>query len=122
MKLEYKGAYRDHGMHTIHSSGEMKRPAKGEWVATNKSSVVASSSSDGVNLRFDGTGNLSANANYELRLSVSDQEIIELFEMRFGLEMTVLDVKKELFGEFIKQRGAAGLPSPRIPLLVSPAS
>jgi hypothetical protein len=121
MKLEYCGAYRFHGLHTIHNSQDLRRTAKGQWAASDRRSVLASVTQEGLSLRFDGTGNLNTNACYEFRFKMPDEELLDLFEIKFGLETSVLDVKKEIFGELVKQRAISGGLSPRIPRLPPPA-
>jgi hypothetical protein len=121
MKLEYCGAYHYHGLHTIHDSQDLRRATKGQWPTSDRRSVLASDTQDGLLLRFDGTGNLNTNACYELRLSMSDEELLDLFEMRFGLETSVLDIKKEIFEKLVKQHAISGGLSPRIPRLPPPA-
>lgn len=117
MKLQYHGAFRNHGTTIIHESEALRRAEKGQWLASDRNSIVATDLDNGVTLRFDGTANLSYNADYEFTFSISDQELLDLFEMKFGLETTVLEIRKELFGEALRRRSAEGKLSPRIPLL-----
>src|SRR5882724_10364400 len=121
MKLEYCGAYRFHGSHTIHDSQDLRRAAKGQHATSDRRSVLASVTQEGISLRFDGTGNLNTNACYEFKFIMSDEELLDLFEMKFGLEVSVLGVKKETFGELVRQHAIAGGLSPRIPRLPPPA-
>jgi hypothetical protein len=121
MKLQYRGAYRNHGLHSIHSSDELRFHTEGRWSGTNNLSVLARKTAEGIELSFDGTANLNRNATYEFKFTMSDHELLELFEMRFGLEASPLNVKKELFGKFLKQRSIASPPSPRIPRLLPPS-
>jgi hypothetical protein len=115
MKLEFKGAYRDHGRHVIHSSSDIKIVDPTRNVSTGKEHIVVKPLGVGISIGFDGSANLNKSADYQFSLYLSDEELLALFEAKFGLETTVLEAKKELFGRLLKMRQEAGLPALRLP-------
>ena len=90
MKIEYVGNAKNHGWH-----GMADAPAAIRWNdgQVRRDSVLAETSDDrGLKLWFRGDANMNRKSEYQIVLHLSDEELIELFQGRFGLTASPLSL------------------------------
>ncbi|WP_203071114.1 hypothetical protein [Falsiroseomonas ponticola] len=113
MKIEYVGNAKNHGWH-----GMADAPAAIRWNdgQVRRDSVLADSADDrGLKLWFRGAANMNRKSEYQIVLHISDQELIELFQGRFGLTASPLSLAGDRAKAEMERRllEASGSPVPR---------
>ncbi|MFZ4406710.1 MAG: hypothetical protein ACOYOH_05195 [Paracraurococcus sp.] len=90
MKLCYVGHSSNRGWHTMASAPNELR--WNENVVSKDRVLVQTPADGGLKLWFVGTANMNRSSNYQIVLDLSDLELIELFQNRFGLKASPLSL------------------------------
>ena len=106
MRITYVGHTRNHGWHTMASSPEPIRLNDGR---VRRDSVLCETPDvGGVKLWFVGKANMNARSDHQIVLDMSDDELIEIFKARFGLESSPLTIAGDRAKAEMERRLRAG--------------
>ncbi|WP_270935257.1 hypothetical protein [Falsiroseomonas oryzae] len=95
MRIRYRGAQKDHGWKDMVDTGN---PVTN--TGHNRSTGFLATTEYGVDVRCEGTANLTRQSSYLIDVELDDEEILAIFRARFGANKTVA----RIIAESVEQR------------------